>query len=95
MRRTVIGQDAWIGCGAIIKTGVHVGRGAIVAAGAVVTHDVPEYEIHAGVPAKRIGQRFSSDAERAIHSAMLEQPPRRGQCRPIMEDEPNKIEVDS
>lgn len=91
LHRTVIGADVWIGCGAIVKTGVHVGRGAIIAAGAVVTHDVPEYEIHAGVPAKRIGQRFSSDAERALHSEMLDQPPRRGQCRPIMEDEPKQL----
>lgn len=86
MRRTVIGPDVWIGCGAIVMTGVSIGEGAIVAAGAVVTHDVPSYEIHAGVPARRIGQRFSSAAERDIHSAMLRQPAQQGDCRPIMEE---------
>ena len=44
---------AWVGFRAIIMAGVNIGRGAIVAAGAVVTRDVPAYEIHAGVPAKR------------------------------------------
>jgi acetyltransferase-like isoleucine patch superfamily enzyme len=86
LRRTVIGPDVWIGCGAIVMTGVSIGEGAIVAAGAVVTHNVPAYEIYAGVPAKRIGERFSSVAEREIHSAMLRQQPQRWDCRPIMEE---------
>jgi serine acetyltransferase len=51
--------------------GVSIGRGAIVAAGAVVTKDVPPYEIHAGVPARKIGDRFASAAERTRHDAML------------------------
>jgi acetyltransferase-like isoleucine patch superfamily enzyme len=46
-----IGDDAWIGACAIILRGVSVGKGGIVAAGAVVTKDVPEYSIVAGNPA--------------------------------------------
>lgn len=45
LKPTIIEDDAWIGCGAILLAGVHVGRGAIVAAGAVVTKDVPPYEV--------------------------------------------------
>jgi acetyltransferase-like isoleucine patch superfamily enzyme len=89
LRRTIIGPDVWIGCGAILRTGIRVGRGAIIGAGAVVTRDVPEYEIYAGVPAKSIGQRFSSEAERQIHSAMLEGPPQRGEFCPVIEDQGN------
>jgi acetyltransferase-like isoleucine patch superfamily enzyme len=71
LARTVIGADAWIGFRAIVMAGVNIGRGAIVAAGAVVTKDVPPYEIHAGVPAKKIGERFESAADRMRHDAML------------------------
>ena len=49
-----IGDDVWIGCRAIILKGVRVGDGAVVAAGAVVTHDVPAYMLVAGVPARII-----------------------------------------
>jgi acetyltransferase-like isoleucine patch superfamily enzyme len=72
--RTVIEDDAWIGYGAIIMQGVTIGRGAIIAAGAVVTKSVPAYEIHAGIPAKRIGVRFADPADRARHDAMLDGP---------------------
>lgn len=46
-----IGDDAWIGAGAMVLRGVTVGQGGIVAAGAVVTRDVPPYTIVAGNPA--------------------------------------------
>jgi len=72
--KTVIEDDAWIGYGAIIMQGVTIGRGAIIAAGAVVTKSVPAYEIHAGVPAKKIGERFADPADRARHDAMLDGP---------------------
>ncbi|WP_273500846.1 chloramphenicol acetyltransferase [Paracoccus sphaerophysae] len=57
-RRTVIGADTWIGHGAIVKPDVTVGLGAIVAAGAVVTRDVPDWMIVAGCPARPLRRRF-------------------------------------
>lgn len=56
-----IGNDVWIGARAIILDGVKIGDGAIVAANAVVTHDVPPYAIVGGVPAKVIRHRFSPE----------------------------------
>lgn len=47
----------WIGVGAVILQNVHIGKGAIICAGAVVTKDVGDYEIVGGVPAKKIGER--------------------------------------
>lgn len=57
----VIGNDVWIGEGAKIKGGVHIGTGAVIAAGAVVTKDVPAYAIAGGVPAEIIKYRFPDD----------------------------------
>lgn len=72
LKETVIEADVWIGYGAIIMAGVRVGRGAIVAAGSVVTKDIPEFEIHAGIPAKKIRNRFENAEYVAKHSAMLD-----------------------
>jgi acetyltransferase-like isoleucine patch superfamily enzyme len=47
-----IGDDVWIGAHAVILPGVQIGSGAVIAAGAVVTRDVPEYAVVAGVPAE-------------------------------------------
>ncbi len=64
---TVIGNDVWIGYGAVILSGITVGDGAIIAAGAVVTKDVEPYTIVGGVPAKFIRYRFElSDIDRLI-----------------------------
>ena len=52
-----IGHDAWIGAAAVILKGVHIGDGAVVAAGSVVTKDVPAFAIVAGVPASVIKYR--------------------------------------
>jgi maltose O-acetyltransferase len=54
---TCIGNNVWIGAGAIILKGVTIGDGAVVAAGAVVTKDVAGGTIVAGVPACHVGQR--------------------------------------
>jgi acetyltransferase-like isoleucine patch superfamily enzyme len=54
-----IGHDVWIGEGALLKAGVSIGDGAIVAARAIVTHDVPPYAIVGGVPARLIRYRFA------------------------------------
>ena len=60
-----ISDDVWIGCGATILKGVHVGRGSIVGAGAVVTKNIGEKEIWAGNPAKKVKDRFS-EAMKAV-----------------------------
>ena len=66
-RQTVVGHDTWIGHGAIIRPDLRVHDGAVVAAGAVVTKDVPPYTIVAGVPAKLIRLRQPPEiAERLI-----------------------------
>ena len=56
-----IGHDVWIGARAFIKDGIKIGNGAIVATGAVVVKDVPDYAIVGGVPAKIIRYRFSPE----------------------------------
>ena len=55
----VVKDDVWIGLGAKILSGVTIGQGAVIAAGAVVVKDVPPYAIVGGVPAKLIRWRFS------------------------------------
>ena len=57
-KQTLIGNDVWIGTGAIILKGITIGNGAVVASGAVVTKDVPDYAIVGGSPAKIIKYRF-------------------------------------
>lgn len=53
-----LGHDVWIGARAIILSGVSIGTGAVVAAGAIVTKDVPPYAIVGGNPARIIKKRF-------------------------------------
>ena len=60
-----IGDDVWIGTNTTLLKGVHVGRGAVVAAGALVVKDVPPYAIVGGVPAKVMKYRFTPDQIRA------------------------------
>lgn len=57
----VLEGDNWIGANAIILKGVTIGKGAVIAAGSVVTKNVPPYSIVGGVPAKVIKYRFSDD----------------------------------
>jgi acetyltransferase-like isoleucine patch superfamily enzyme len=56
-RGIVIGADVWIGANAGITDGLRIGDHAVVAMGAVVTRDVPDWAIVAGVPARVIGDR--------------------------------------
>jgi len=56
-RPVAVGDYVWIGARATILPGVTIGRGAVVAAGALVTRDVPPYAVVGGVPAKIIGER--------------------------------------
>ena len=57
----LVGNDVWIGYGAVIMAGITIGDGAIIAAGAVVTKDVEPYSIVGGVPAKVIRSRFTKE----------------------------------
>lgn len=50
-------QDVWLGVNVVVLKGVSIGKGAVVGAGAIVTKPVPAYEIWAGIPARKIGQR--------------------------------------
>ena len=56
-RPITIGDRVWIGSNAIILTGVNIGEGAVVCAGAVVTKDVEPYAVVAGIPAKKVNER--------------------------------------
>lgn len=58
---TVIGHDVWLGMNAMLMPGITLGNGAIVAAGSIVTHDVPAYTMVAGNPARIIKKRFTDN----------------------------------
>lgn len=58
-----IGNDVWIGDKVMILAGVHVGNGCIIGAGAVVTKDLPDYSISAGVPAKVVRMRELTNSD--------------------------------
>jgi len=57
----IIDDDVWIGYGATVMSGVHIGQGAVIAAGAIVTKDVDPYTIVGGIPARFIKKRFNND----------------------------------
>ncbi|MEG2834321.1 MAG: DapH/DapD/GlmU-related protein, partial [Ruthenibacterium sp.] len=71
--RDVIFQgDNWVGANATILKGVTVGRGAVIAAGAVVTKDVPSFSVVGGVPAHFLKMRFDEDTIKKHLSIMEE-----------------------
>ena len=70
-RDIIFEGDNWIGANATILRGVTVGRGAIIAAGAVVTKDVTPYSVWGGVPARCLKMRFDADTLQK-HISMLE-----------------------
>jgi len=71
----VIEDEVWIGTDAILFSGVRVGKGAIISAGAVVTKDVPPYAIYGGTPAKLIKYRFSEDIINELMTIYLKDMP--------------------
>ncbi|MEV4677100.1 MULTISPECIES: CatB-related O-acetyltransferase [Actinomadura] len=72
---TVVGNDVWFGYQSIVMPGVRIGDGAIIAAGAVVTADVPPYTIVGGNPARQIRRRFDdADVDRLRHAAWWDWP---------------------
>ena len=64
----LIGNDVWVGHGAILLPGVTIGSGAVIAAGAVVTRDVAAYAVVAGVPARFLRWRFPPEVARRIEA---------------------------
>lgn len=71
---TRIDDDCWIGFRSIVMCGVTIGRGAIIAAGSVVTRDVPPFEIHGGTPARKLRDRFLLPEQLEQHCTMLDGP---------------------
>lgn len=70
-KTTIIEDDVWIGYNAIIIGGIHIGKGSIIAAGSVVTKDVPPCEIWGGNPAKKIKNRFPNEEDKEKHLKYL------------------------
>ena len=69
---TIIEDDVWIGHGAIITGGVRIGRGSVIGAGSIVTKDVPPCEVWAGVPARKIKDRFTSQDDKLRHLTFID-----------------------
>ena len=63
----IIGNDVWMGSGAIMLRGISVGDGAVVGGGSVLTHSVLPFEIVAGVPARHLGWRFGENIRRRLN----------------------------
>lgn len=66
----VVDSDVWIGCRVTLLSGVHIGRGAIIAAGAVVTKSIPPYAIAGGIPAKVIKFKWTIE-EILVHEELV------------------------
>lgn len=92
---TIVGNDVWLGYGVTVMPGVRIGDGAVVAARAVVTADVPPYAIAGGNPARTIRRRFSDpDVDRLLRAAWWDWPVElvTEHARTIMAGTPAEIE---
>ena len=67
----IIGKDCWLGHGVTVLDGVEIGEGAIIAACSVVTKSAEPYGVYAGVPAKKIKNRFDNDSDIKLHSKSI------------------------
>lgn len=67
VKKSVIGNDVWLGHNVIITNYANIGNGVIAAAGAVITKDVPDYAVVAGVPARIIRYRYSPEQIEALN----------------------------
>lgn len=67
LKKITIGNDVWLGKNVIITNGANIGNGVIAAAGTVITNDIPDYAIVAGVPARVIRYRYSKEQINALN----------------------------
>lgn len=67
----IIEDDVWVGTNVTILKGVKIGRGSVIAAGSLVTKNVPAYSVMGGVVAKKLRNRFKSVEETIIHDNLL------------------------
>ena len=74
-RRIVVDDDVWIGWGAFVKQGVHIGRGAVIGAYTIVTRDVPPYSIQGGAPNRELGRRLRFTPPALVDAALDEHRP--------------------
>lgn len=68
---TIIEDDVWIGYGCTILGGVKIGEGSIIAAGSLVTKDIEPYSIYGGSPARKMSNRFESEASFIKHLKLV------------------------
>lgn len=67
LKKSIIGNDVWLGKNVLITNGANIGNGVIAAAGAVITKDVPDYAIVGGVPARIIRYRYTPEQIEALN----------------------------
>ena len=69
---TTIENDVWVGYGSTVMGGVTIGEGSIIGAGSLVTKDVEPYSIYAGVPARKIRDRFDNPIDLQTHLKLVQ-----------------------
>ncbi|MNK67246.1 Streptogramin A acetyltransferase [compost metagenome] len=62
-----VGNDVWVGINTVILPGIKIGNGVTIAAGSVVTKDIPDYVMVAGMPAKIIKEKYSTEQKSALN----------------------------